>query len=174
MSEQKEETVLPSGADEVSSQQYDVDITTRSGDQGTSCLYNGKRLPKSDIHFEVLGTLDECNSYIGLSREFLSDSCSVLDAYLENAQCLLFDVCAAVATPLSQSKERQVNKTQFSESHVQELEKWSYLLDKELPRQDSFILPVFVFGFDMTPSLEEKLQAICTSREQSAGERKDR
>lgn len=142
MSEQQEESIHSSRVDGVSSQQYDVDITTRSGDQGTSCLYNGKRFPKSDIHFEVLGTLDECNSFIGLSREFMSDSCSLLDSYLESVQCLLFDVCAAVATPLSQSKERQVNKTQFSESHVQELEKWSYLLDKELPKQDSFILPV--------------------------------
>ena len=86
MSEQQEESIHSSRVDGVSSQQYDVDITTRSGDQGTSCLYNGKRLPKSDIHFEVLGTLDECNSFIGLSREFMSDSCSLLDSYLENVQ----------------------------------------------------------------------------------------
>ena len=122
--------------------QFDVDVTTRSGDKGTSCLYNGKRLPKSDIHFEALGSLDECNSFIGLSREYLSDSCKNVDVYLETIQCLLFDVCAAVATPLQQSRDNALSKTAFDECHVSELEEWSFTLNQELPKQDSFILPV--------------------------------
>lgn len=173
MSERHEEPFHSNDVDRVGSQQYDVDITTRSGDQGTSCLYNGKRFPKSDIHFEVLGSLDECNSFIGLSREFLSDSCSLLDTYLENVQCLLFDVCAAVATPLHQSKERQLNKTQLAESHVLELEKWSYLLNQELPKQDSFILPVYFSTSELTFSLEARRQAIYTFQEQFAEEQRD-
>lgn len=127
--------------------QFDVDVTTRSGDEGTSCLYNGKRLPKSDIHFEALGSLDECNSFIGLSREYLGDSCKNVDVYLETIQCLLFDVSAAVATPLQQSRDHALSKTAFDERHVSELEEWSFTLNQELPKQDSFILPVWIGAF---------------------------
>lgn len=40
---------------------------TGKGDQGTSKLFNSKdRIVKSDLVFEVLGSLDELNSWLGL------------------------------------------------------------------------------------------------------------
>ena len=117
-------------------------ITTKSGDKGTSSLYNGKRLPKYDHHFEALGHLDECNSFIGLAREYLDDSCEKIDSYLETVQCVLFDVNAAIATPLKSSSERKLSKTVFDEKNTKDLEKWSFELNNELPPQDSFLLPV--------------------------------
>lgn len=121
---------------------YDTPVTTRAGDAGISSLYNGMRLPKSDIHFEALGSLDELSCFIGLSREFLSDNCKDVDEYLEQIQCILFSVCSAVATPLRSSNKYVLAKTTFDGKHVKNLEKWSYLLHKELPPQDSFYLPV--------------------------------
>lgn len=41
-------------------------ISTKTGDAGVSGLANGKRLPKSDLVFEVLGSLDELNSWLGV------------------------------------------------------------------------------------------------------------
>ena len=123
-------------------QENDVPITTRTGDQGTSSLYNGKRLPKSDIHFEALGNVDECNSYIGVAREFLLDTCNDIDACLEKIQCILFDVNATIATPLKTSRERAINKTEFDGALVEQLEKWTAELYKDLPPQNSFLLPV--------------------------------
>lgn len=118
-----------------------VSITTKTGDKGTSSLYNGKRFPKYDYHFEALGTLDECNSYIGLAREYLTEECSNVSQYLETIQCVIFDVNAAVATPLKSSSARVLNKTAFNSQNCRDLEKWSFILDKELPVQDSFLLP---------------------------------
>ena len=123
-------------------------ITTKTGDKGTSSLYNGKRLPKYDIHFEVLGDLDECCSFIGLAREYLNSDCSQLDYYLEEVQCVLFDVNAAVATPLKSSSQRVLEKTVFNSQHTTDLEKWSFQLENELPKQDSFLLPVKQLLFD--------------------------
>lgn len=123
-----------------------VDITTKTGDKGTSSLYNGKRFPKSDDHFQALGSLDELNSFIGLAREYLDDRCKDVDTMLEMTQCILFDVCASVATPLTSSRKAAIDKTRFDPSNTQRLEAWCLQLDKELPRQDSFLLPVIILG----------------------------
>ena len=44
-------------------------IYTKTGDKGTSSLYTGLRLEKSNEIFESLGTIDELNAHLGLARE---------------------------------------------------------------------------------------------------------
>lgn len=46
-------------------------ITTGTGDQGESALFSGERLPKDDDLFEVLGTIDELASWLGLIKAAL-------------------------------------------------------------------------------------------------------
>jgi cob(I)alamin adenosyltransferase len=41
---------------------------------GYSSLMDGRELPKSDFHFEVLGDLDECSAAIALARSFIDDA----------------------------------------------------------------------------------------------------
>jgi cob(I)alamin adenosyltransferase len=47
-------------------------IYTKTGDKGLTGLIGGKRVPKSDIRIIAYGSVDELNSYIGLSISLLS------------------------------------------------------------------------------------------------------
>ena len=42
-------------------------IYTKTGDKGQTSLYDGTRVDKDSIRVESYGTIDELNSYIGLS-----------------------------------------------------------------------------------------------------------
>jgi cob(I)alamin adenosyltransferase len=48
-------------------------IYTRKGDDGTTALLGGTRLPKHHIRIESYGTVDELNSFIGLLRDHVKD-----------------------------------------------------------------------------------------------------
>lgn len=47
-----------------------VKVYTKTGDKGTTTLYNMQRLSKTSDYFDALGNTDEINSQIGLSREY--------------------------------------------------------------------------------------------------------
>jgi cob(I)alamin adenosyltransferase len=92
-----------------------IAITTKTGDRGESGLANGVRLSKADVHFEVVGNLDELNSWLGLvvvkikqfsdllnlpnDQKDSSDTLSVLACteFLEQVQDTLFYIGAEIA-----------------------------------------------------------------------------
>lgn len=72
-------------------------IYTRTGDDGSSGLVDGSRLPKGDALFAAIGDVDEANSVIGFARRVIDDA--AMDARLAVIQNDLFDLGADLATP---------------------------------------------------------------------------
>lgn len=72
-------------------------IYTRTGDDGTTGLVDGSRLPKHAARMDAIGAVDEANSAVGLAVAALPDSEHAAD--LTRIQNDLFDLGADLATP---------------------------------------------------------------------------
>jgi len=71
-------------------------IYTKTGDDGTTSLGTGKRVPKCDTNIQAVGDLDELNSQLGnLLSVWLDDA----PPFLTKLQSILFDIGAVVINP---------------------------------------------------------------------------
>uniref|UniRef100_A0A7M4FET2 Corrinoid adenosyltransferase MMAB n=2 Tax=Crocodylus porosus TaxID=8502 RepID=A0A7M4FET2_CROPO len=116
-------------------------VYTRTGDKGFSSTFTGERRSKDDQVFEALGTTDELSSAIGLASELSSESGHTFAEQLHKVQCMLQDVGANIATPISSAREAHLKRTSFTEKPVLELEQWIDKYTEQLPPLTAFILP---------------------------------
>lgn len=77
-------------------------IYTRTGDEGTTGLFGGDRVPKSHLRLAAYGTLDELNSLLGVLTLHLSPALKS-GGHLERIQHDLFTLGATLATPADRS-----------------------------------------------------------------------
>ncbi|KAF9167771.1 hypothetical protein DFQ26_003166 [Actinomortierella ambigua] len=116
-------------------------LYTRTGDKGSSSLYNGERRAKTDRIFDALGSVDELSSSIGIAHFYCKKAANGLEDRLIEIQCNLQDIGSNIATPRSDSSESKLQKTVFDVGHVDTLEEWIDHLDSQLPPLRNFILP---------------------------------
>jgi len=115
-------------------------LYTRTGDKGTSSLYNLERRSKDDPVFAALGDTDELNSAIGIAREYCNEE-SNLQERLAIIQSRLLDIGSAIATPPTKSKDNKLERVKFDSGHVKLLESWIDQMDADVPPLRNFILP---------------------------------
>lgn len=105
-------------------------IYTKNGDTGKTSLMNGISVSKSDDRIELLGTIDELNSYIGLAK-VISDS--PLSERLSRIQKELMQLMAGIADPRNLDYR-------FSKEEVLALEEEIDRLEAAFPRAKEFVL----------------------------------
>ena len=71
-------------------------IYTKTGDDGTTGLFGGARLPKDHIRIEAYGTVDELNAVIGWLMSTIHDQ--QIDHLLQTIQSRLFTVGSNLAS----------------------------------------------------------------------------
>jgi cob(I)alamin adenosyltransferase len=112
-------------------------IYTRTGDDGSTGLFGGARLPKDDPRVEAYGTVDEANACIGLARaESLP---AELDAMLSRLQSDLLVLGAELACVPGHEARLPVNL--LGESDIERLERTIDDLETGLTPLKNFILP---------------------------------
>ena len=111
-------------------------IYTKTGDQGTTALFGGKRVSKADLRIDAYGTVDELNSFIGLVRDQEVNQKRAQE--LIQIQSTLFIIGAILATEPGNVK---VKVPSLSEGHILFLEKEIDVMEAELQPLRYFILP---------------------------------
>jgi cob(I)alamin adenosyltransferase len=113
-------------------------IYTKTGDQGETGLFGGKRVKKNHARIEAYGTLDELNAYVGLLR----DNVDLEDVrgLLFQIQNRLFDLGSYLATPVVEGKAPLL-KLDVQGADIQELEQAMDAMNENLPALKNFILP---------------------------------
>ncbi len=105
-----------------------------SGDDGTTELLGGVRVPKDDPRVEVLGTLDELNAILGLART-LTGYHDVKDV-LSRIQRSLYVVGVEIA-----SVNTPAYKTTVNEGMLKELEDLIGRYESEVYATTGFVIP---------------------------------
>ncbi|MGB0515138.1 MAG: cob(I)yrinic acid a,c-diamide adenosyltransferase, partial [Wenzhouxiangellaceae bacterium] len=105
-------------------------IYTRTGDDGTTGLGDGSRTQKDSLRVEAYGTVDECNSAIGVLIAGLDND--DLSSVLLDVQHDLFDLGGELCIP-----ETEI----IGDRHIERLERELDRLNADLPALKDFILP---------------------------------
>ncbi len=113
-------------------------IYTRGGDKGLTSLGNGARVPKHDARVAAYGSVDECNSVLGLARRHTADDAAA-DAMLARIQNDLFDLGADLCTP--HEEDPKWPPLRMSQAQVDRLEAEIDAMNADIPPLKSFILP---------------------------------
>jgi cob(I)alamin adenosyltransferase len=112
-------------------------VYTRTGDDGTTALGGGRRLPKDAPRIEAYGTVDELNSVLGAAlAQGLSEGVAEPLARIQNDLLHLgADLCVAEAD------KETLPVPQIEARHVAALERWIDALAADLAPLENFVLP---------------------------------
>ena len=112
-------------------------VYTRTGDDGTTALGGGQRVPKDSIRIETYGTVDELSSEIGAAiAQGLHPRLGEALARIQNE---LFNVGSDLCI-LEEDKEKMPVPV-VQARHVEALERMMDELSQELSPLENFILP---------------------------------
>ena len=114
-------------------------IYTKTGDDGTTGLLYGGRVPKDDLVTEAYGTTDEAVAVLGLARSLTEDP--AMQADLLALQRELFVVGADLATNPRERKKLDPEVSLVTERMVKRLEQRIDDLVEERPLPQVFIVP---------------------------------
>jgi cob(I)alamin adenosyltransferase len=112
-----------------------VKIYTRTGDQGKTALFGGRRVGKDSDRIEAYGTVDELNSFLGFALVSAPPEVAELITAVQNE---LFVFGSDLATPL-ETQNVQINR--IEEHHITQLEQRIDMLEAHLQPIRYFILP---------------------------------
>jgi cob(I)alamin adenosyltransferase len=129
-----------------------LNVSTKTGDGGESGLITGERLPKNHPVFNVVGTLDELNSWLGVLVVKLREQAefAIHVERMQEIQEALFFVGAECAG------SKQVK---LEPSHLKKLEKWSSEMQNQLSGNwhNQFVLP----GGSLIGAHADLARAVC-------------
>jgi cob(I)alamin adenosyltransferase len=140
-------------------------IYTKTGDNGTTGLVGGTRIPKHDLRIDCYGTVDELNSYLGLIRDqTISDDSKTTLIKIQNQLFIIGSLLATDSDKLKdESKRKRLGITLLKSEAIEFLETEIDTMNSVLPPMTHFILP----GGHQTVSFCHIARCICRRAERN-------
>jgi len=113
-------------------------VYTRVGDDGSTALGDGSRVPKTDPRLAAYADVDEANSVIGLALA-MGGLGEEIASVLRRVQNDLFDVGADLCSPVVDNPPYP--PLRITAAYIERLEGWCDEFNERLPKLTSFILP---------------------------------
>jgi cob(I)alamin adenosyltransferase len=112
-------------------------LYTKTGDDGTTGLFGGGRVPKTSPRVEAYGTVDEANAAIGVARATRLDEAT--DSVLAQVQNDLFVLGAELACV--PGRESKLKMSLLGPEDIARIEQAIDAADESCPPLKSFVLP---------------------------------
>lgn len=117
-------------------QRKKADVYTRTGDEGTTVLFGGSRIPKDSAPVEAYGTIDELCAVISVIKT------TDISKRVFNILSKLQDYCHDINAELASDEEGiKLLKKRITEDDVKYLENLIDEFDAELPKLTHCIVP---------------------------------
>jgi cob(I)alamin adenosyltransferase len=113
-------------------------VFTKGGDKGMTSLVGGERISKASMQMDVVGSVDELNSNIGVLRTSCLDFDLEVESQLAEIQQQLFNLGSLAACPQGEIPD---GMPKLSSNSVDELEAWIVKYQEDLGDLQSFVLP---------------------------------
>ncbi|MDP2362135.1 MAG: cob(I)yrinic acid a,c-diamide adenosyltransferase [Ignavibacteria bacterium] len=113
-------------------------IYTKTGDKGETGLFGGERVSKSTYRLNAYGTIDELNSFVGLT--ITEVRCDEIKNILIDLQNKLFVIGSDLAAPETE-KNKKLKITRTPDHFILDIEKTIDNFDSQLDELKNFILP---------------------------------
>jgi cob(I)alamin adenosyltransferase len=108
---------------------------TGRGDSGDTSLFGGKRIPKGDPIFDLIGDVDELNSSVGVALYYTHDD--MVRGELRTVQNNLFIVGAGLASLQNDG----VKEGKLDGKEVARLEEAMKDIERRVPPPNKFVIP---------------------------------
>ncbi len=115
----------------------EIKVYTKTGDNGITSLFSGKRVPKHDIRIKAYGTIDELNAWLGVIRD--TSEFDYAQSTLVKIQKQLMTVASQLA--VESQKDFPTNLTPLQPDDVQFIEREIDSLTEKLPPLKNFVIP---------------------------------
>ena len=116
-------------------------IYTKKGDDGSTSLWYGGRVPKSDRRTEAYGTVDEAASALGLARALCGDADTELAADILHLQNSLFIAGAELATAPAATARLEDGVSRVSDDMADELDAVIDRYMEQVSLPPKFVIP---------------------------------
>ena len=137
-------------------------IYTRTGDDGTTGLVDGSRLPKHDARMEAIGAVDEANSALGWAAVVLEGEAA---ADVQRVQNDLFDLGSDLATP-GPDAGREYTPLRVTAAQIDWLEGQIDGFNDKLEPLRSFVLPggtALSAALHLARTISRRAERVCVS-----------